>query len=261
MPRIKLIVSYDGTDFCGWQKQKDHAQASELPSIQESIEKTLENIFRHKISLSASGRTDAGVHALAQVAHFDTDRPLPKDLCWAMRSSLPSSVVIKDAFVAPKEFHSTLSAEKKTYRYWIWNRPRPTALLSRFTWWVRAPLNIDQLNTFAKYLISKQDFESFRSQGTPVKHTVREIYAAKWTQRRPGLIQFEVTGSGFLKQMVRNIVGTQVEFALKNQPEERMADVIKAKNRKRAGPAAPAQGLFLYKVYYPKVLDNKCRRI
>ena len=261
MPRIKLILSYDGTDFCGWQKQKDHAQASELPSLQETIELALEKIFRHKISLSASGRTDAGVHAVAQIAHFDTDRPMPQDLSWALRAHLPASIVVKNAFIAPDEFHSTISAEKKTYRYWIWNRPRPTALLARYSWWIRQSLDLNQLNECAKYLISKQDFESFRSAGTAVNHTIREIYSARWTERKPGLVQFEVTGSGFLKQMVRNMVGTQIEFALKKQPAFRMVEVLEAKDRKKAGPAAPAQGLFLYKVYYPKALDNKCRRI
>jgi tRNA pseudouridine38-40 synthase len=174
---------------------------------------------------------------------------------------LPNSIAIKDAFIAPTEFHSTLSATKKTYKYWIWNSDRPTALLSRYTWWVRNSLNIEELNRCANYLISKQDFESFRSKGTPVKHTVREVYSAVWTERKPGLIQFEITGSGFLKQMVRNIVGTQVEFVLKGQAPSRMKEVLDAKDRKKAGPAAPPQGLFLYKVYYPKFLDNKCRRI
>jgi tRNA pseudouridine38-40 synthase len=261
MTRVKLIISYDGTDYCGWQKQKSHAFASDLPTIQETAEKALEKIFRHPISLSASGRTDAGVHAAAQVIHFDTDRRLPKDLCWALRSHLPDTIVAKAAFIAPDDFHSTISAEKKTYRYWVWNNPRPTALMARYSWWIRQELDVDFLNECAKHLISKQDFASFRSVGTEVKHTIRHIYKAQWRRKKSGLLQFEVTGNGFMKQMVRNLVGTQVDLALRGEPSERMLSILQAKDRTKAGPAAPPQGLFLAQVYYPKELDNRCRQI
>jgi tRNA pseudouridine38-40 synthase len=261
MARIKLLLSYDGTDYCGWQKQKKHKHASELPNIQETVEKSLEKIFRHPISLSASGRTDAGVHAVAQVVHFDTERPLPKDLCWALKSTLPDSIVAKAAYVAPDEFHSTISAVKKTYRYWVWNHPRGTALLARYTWWIRQPLSLEVLNSYCKYLEFKQDFESFRSAGTAVKHSIRQIYKAEWTPLKAGLVQFEVTGNGFMKQMVRNIVGTQVDMALRGLPAEHILEILQAKDRQKAGPAAPPQGLFLKRVYYPKELDNRCRQI
>lgn len=261
MARIKMIVSYDGTDFCGWQKQKDHASASEKPSLQETIEKALSKIFNEPIDLSASGRTDAGVHALAQVCHFDTERPLPKDLCWALRAKLPDSIVAKSAWIAADDFHSTISATHKTYRYWIWNSPRSTALLARYSEWIRQPLDLDYLNEQTKYLVGKQDFKSFQSTGTVVHHTIREIHSARWRMKKKNLIEFEITGSGFLKQMVRNIVGTQMDLFLRGQPIEKMKDIIAAQDRKKAGPAAPAQGLFLYRVYYPKSLDNKCRQI
>ncbi len=261
MARIKLIISYDGTDYCGWQKQKDHKFASELPSIQETLEKALEKIFRHPIGLSASGRTDAGVHAVAQVTHFDTERRLPQDLCWALRSILPPSIVAKKAFTAPDEFHSTTSATKKTYRYWVWNHPRATALLGRYSWWIRQELDLAHLNASAKYLIGEQDFESFRSMGTPVKTTIRELFSAQWTRRQSGIVQFEVTGTGFMKQMVRNLVGTQVNLAVKELDSSQMLTILQAKDRRAAGTTAPSQGLFLKKVYYPKNLDIKCRQI
>lgn len=259
--KIRLLLSYEGTDFCGWQKQKDHAYGPELPSLQETVEKALEKIFQHPIDLCASGRTDAGVHAVGQVAHFLTERPIPKDLCWALKSFLPTSIAAKGVWEAPRDFHATLSAEKKTYRYWIWNNPRATALLARYSWWIRKPLDLDFLQSTCGYLLKKQDFASFRSMGTPVQHTIREIFAADWKQIKPGLIQFEVTGSGFMKQMVRNIVGTQVDLFLKNRPAEAMSQILAEKDRKKAGPTAPPQGLFLYKVYYPKELDKRCRRI
>jgi tRNA pseudouridine38-40 synthase len=261
MARVRLLISYDGTDFCGWQKQKVHECASPLPSIQETLEKALEKILRHPVKLSASGRTDAGVHAAAQVVHFDTEKTLPKDLCWALKSQLPSSIAAKQAWLAPREFHSTLSAVKKTYRYWIWNHPRPTALLARYSWWIRAPLELEYLHECSQYLLSLQDFASFRSMGTPVKHTHREIYQAEWAWLRPNLLQFEVTGNGFMKQMVRNIVGTMVDLSLKDQPSEKMKTILEAKDRQKAGPTAPPQGLFLRRVYYPKELDKRCRRI
>ena len=259
--RIKLLISYDGTDFCGWQKQKDHKHGPDKASLQETTEKALSKIFNETISLSASGRTDAGVHALAQVAHFETTRKIPTDLCWATRSFLPASIVVKAAWEAPAEFHSTLSATRKTYRYWIWNSQRPTALLARFSHWIRNPLDLDYLNEQTRFLVKKQDFKSFQSVGTEVAHTVREIYSARWKQRKANLVEFEITGSGFLKQMVRNIVGTQLDLCLKSQAIETMEEIIKAQDRRKALTTAPAQGLFLTRVYYPSDLDNRCRQI
>lgn len=261
MQRIKLILSYDGTDFCGWQKQKDHQHGPDKPSIQETIENAISKVLNEPISLSASGRTDAGVHAVAQVAHFQTERKLPQDLCWALRSRLPISVVAKSAWIAPKEFHSTLSATHKTYRYLIWNSQRPTALLARYSNWIRTPLDLQYLNQQAQFLKKNQDFKSFQSAGTPVKSTVREVFEARWVQRRPNLVEFQITGSGFLKQMVRNIVGTQIDLFVKGQPIEKIDEILKTLDRKQAGTAAQPQGLFLSRVYYPADLDNKCRQI
>jgi tRNA pseudouridine38-40 synthase len=262
MTRVKFIVSYDGTDFCGWQKQREHACASPKPSIQETIEQGLVKIFNEPIRLFASGRTDSGVHAQAQVCHFDTSRTsLPKDLSWALRSKLPASIVIKKAWVAPEDFHATLSAVRKTYRYWIWNSPTPTAMLARYSYWIRQPLDLEYLQSVADKLVGNQDFKSFQSVGTSVKHTVREVYSARWTQKKGSLIQFEVTGSGFLKQMVRNLVGTQVDLFLRQQSPEKIQEILAAQDRRVAGPTSPPQGLFLWKVYYPKELDNRCRQI
>lgn len=259
--KIKLRISYDGTDYCGWQKQKEHKHGPEKPSLQETIEKALSRIFNEKINLCASGRTDAGVHALAQIAHFETTRKLPKDLCWALKSLLPQSIAVQTAWLAPSQFHSTLSATHKTYRYWIYNHQRSTALLSRYTHWVRQPLDLDYLNTQARYLVQEQDFKSFQSVGTPVLHTVRRIDKARWSQRKNHIIQFEITGNGFLKQMVRNIVGTQLDLCLKGQAIEKIEEIINARDRTKAGTTAPPQGLFLYRVYYPSDLDNECRQI
>ncbi|HEX7674759.1 MAG TPA: tRNA pseudouridine(38-40) synthase TruA [Bdellovibrio sp.] len=258
MTKVRFTVSYDGTGFCGWQKQKPEDQVS----VAQVIEEALAKVFNEKIVLFASGRTDAGVHALNQVCHFSTQRhidPAKKwDLCWALNAHLPPSVVVKKAWIAPEDFHATLSATHKTYRYLILNRPRPSAHLNRYAEWVRLPINIDHLHASSKFLVGNHDFKSFQSVGTPVKDTIREIFRADWEWRKPGVLQFTVTGDGFLKQMVRNIVGTSLMLERKGLDPSKMQEIIHAQDRKKAGPPAPAQGLYLMRVYYPQDLDNRC---
>lgn len=252
MARYKLILSYDGTDFCGWQRQKYHKHASPLPSIQETLEIALGKILNHPVDVSASGRTDAGVHALNQVCHFDTERVLPKDLCWALKSQLPTTISAKSVVQVDDRFHSTIWAVRKTYRYWIWNNPRVPALLNRFSWWLRFPLELERLNQICEPLLGEKDFASFRSMGTEVKTTVRRIERVQWTLRKESLLQFEITGNGFMKQMVRNIVGTTVDLAQRGQGPEKMSEIISLCSRQKAGTTAPPQGLFLVHVEYPK---------
>jgi len=261
MPRIKFTVAYDGTDFCGWQRQNQGPK----PSVCQTLQTGLEKIFDQKISLFASGRTDAGVHALNQVCHFDTTRPEARlkgfDLSRAMKTQLPSSIVVKRAWLAPDDFHSTLSPEKKTYQYLIFNAPQPSVFLGRYTNWVRKPLDLSKLNSCSKYLLGNQDFKSFQNIGSDVIHTVRTIEKATWSWKKDNIAQFAITGSGFLKQMVRNIVGTQLLIEKKGLEPEKIQKIIELKDRKAAGPPAPAQGLFLMQVYYPLDLDNRCREL
>ena len=256
--KIRFTVAYDGTGFCGWQKQKQEGQIS----VAHVVEKALEKVFNEKITLFASGRTEAGGHALNQVCHFSTHRkidPTKKwDLCWALNSQLPPSIVAKKAWIAPDDFHATLSATHKTYRYLIVNRPRPSAHLNRYAEWVRKPLNIEHLQESSKILLGKHDFKSFQSVGTPILTTVREVYQADWEWRRPDVLQFTITGSGFLKQMVRNIVGTSLMLEQKGLSPLKMQEILQAQDRKAAGPSAPAQGLYLMRVFYPQDLDNRC---
>lgn len=256
MARYRMIISYDGTDFCGWQRQKAHRHASPKPSIQETLEQALGKILNHPVDISASGRTDAGVHAVAQVVHFDTDRTLPRDLCWALKSQLPPTISAKAYSQVPDRFHATLSATRKTYRYWIWNHPRAPALLNRYAWWIRAPLHIGDLNRICEPLLGEHDFACFRSMGSPVKHTIRRIERAEWVQKRSGLLEFTVTGNGFMKQMVRNIVGTTVGLAQKGDGPEKMKHIMSLKDRQKAGATAPPQGLFLMSVEYPRTATS-----
>lgn len=258
MTRIRFTVAYDGTGYCGWQKQKPADQVS----VAQIIEEALERVFNEKITLFASGRTDAGVHAFNQVCHFDTSRTIDPgkkwDFCWAVNSYLPKAIVVKKAWTAPMEFHSTLSATHKTYRYMILNQARPNPHLSRYMDWIRLPIDIEHLQASSKILLGNHDFKSFQSVGTPVLDTVREIYKADWEWRRPGLLQFTVTGNGFLKQMVRNLVGTSLLIQRKGFEPSEMGKILQAKDRMKAGPPAPAEGLYLMQVYYPQELDNKC---
>lgn len=269
MPRIKFTVAYDGTDFCGWQRQKHGERAS----VSQTLQTALEKVFGHPVSLFASGRTDAGVHALNQVCHFDTLWPEERlrglDLPRALRAFLPSTVAVKRAWLAPEDFHSTLSPEKKNYRYLIYNAPQRRIFLDRYCTWHRTgsrsgpagPLDLDFLNRCSDFIKGNQDFKSFQSVGTEVAHTVRQVEEARWVWRRPHIAQFDITGSGFLKQMVRNIVGTQLLLLRKGLPAEKMAEILQARDRRAAGPPAPPQGLFLMRVYYPAGLDNKCREL
>lgn len=267
MTRIRMTVSYDGTDFCGWQSQGEdrESRAGEKPSIGLTLQTALEQTFKQKITLFASGRTDAGVHALNQVCHFDVNLTADKlkgwDLTRALRSRLPYSIVVKKSWIAPDDFHSTLSPDKKTYRYLVLNSEVPSAILRRNTYLMRQKLDLNFLNECSSFLIGEYDFKSFQSVGSEVSHTVRTIYSAQWSWLRPNVAQFVITGSGFLKQMVRNIVGTELLLHRKGKKASDMREILMAHDRKRAGPPAEPQGLYLMRVYYPQDLDNRCTEL
>lgn len=256
--RVRFSVAYDGTDFCGWQKQN----RGPVKSVGHVVEEALQKIFQENISLFASGRTDAGVHALNQVCHFDTIKTPEQlkrwDICWAMQGVLPKSIVVKKAWLAPAEFHATLSATHKTYRYWVLHRKRSSPFLSRYATWIRKPVNLEHLNASTKFIQGEHDFKSFQSVGTPVLTTQRKIFRATWRAKADHLLEFEITGSGFLKQMVRNIVGTSLFLERMNEVPEKMLSILEACDRTAAGPAAPPEGLHLYRVYYPRNLDKRC---
>jgi tRNA pseudouridine38-40 synthase len=256
-----MLVAYDGTDFCGWQRQNHGSKKS----VSQVITEALEQLLNEKIVLFASGRTDAGVHASGQVTHFETQRSETAfstwDLPWALRRHLPETISVKKAWIAPPDFHATLSATHKTYQYYVYNHQRQPAFLNRYASWVRRPIDLRHLQLTSQYLIGKKDFKSFQSAGTPIKQTVREIYRAHWDQPKPHIFRFSITGSGFLKQMVRNIVGTQLLLEHRALPPSELERIIEAQDRRQAGPSAEPQGLFLRKVYYPQELDNRCREL
>lgn len=256
--RIRFVVAYEGTGYCGWQRQNQDGQVS----VAHVIEQALSKIFNEKISLFASGRTDAGVHALNQVCHFDTswrpERAMNWDLGWALKPHLPPEIVVKRAWVAPPEFHATISATHKTYKYYVSNRRKQNPFLIRYSHWIRDNVDIDHLNASSKLILGEHDFKSFQSVGTDMAHTVRTIYEAEWIWKRSDHLEFTITGSGFLKQMVRNLVGTQLLLERKKLPPHKMKEILEALDRQKAAAPAPAQGLFLHRVFYPAELDAQC---
>lgn len=250
--RVRLTLSYDGTDYCGWQKQN----RGNKPSIQEHLEQGLSTIFKTPIQCVASGRTDAGVHALGQVVHFDVPRdPQGIHLVKALRALLPASIVVLNSKVVPRQFHSLLSAKAKTYRYVISTKPTSPVFMERFCHWYPHRFEMDKLNDLAEVLRGSHDFKSFQSVGTPVPTTTRTIYRAHWKKVSAHLYHFEVTGNGFLKQMVRNIVGTQLFYMQKGLGPDALRNLIAAKDRTQAAYTAPAKGLHLVKVYYAQNKD------
>lgn len=259
MRKIKLLISYDGTGFQGWQRQPDK------PSVQATIEEALSRIYDQPIKIVGSGRTDAGTHAVGQVAHFEAPKTIAKEerLQRALNSMLPDSVVIKGIWLAPDDFHALFSARRKTYIYRIWNHPIRSALWRERALWVPEPLDLNYLNEMSSVLMGERDFKSFQTSGTPVKSTVRRIDASAWSQVGGGpLLEFRIRGTGFLKQMVRNIVGTLLY--LERNRGDGVADleaIFAACDRQAAKATAPAHGLYLYRVDYPPALDNKCRKL
>lgn len=256
--RGRILLSYLGTGFYGWQKQPHSS-----PTIQEELEKTLSKLFNEPIQVVGSGRTDAGVHAYGQVAHFTATKNFSqfKNLRRSMNSLLPETINIRELYEAPLEFHALGSVEEKTYIYKILQTKNRSPFLYDRALWRPATLDLGLLNDYSSLLIGEQDFASFQSQGTEVATTVREIFKAEWAQTRESAVEFKITGSGFLKQMVRNIVGTLLELHDEKASPERLREILSSRNRQNAGPSAPAHGLYLHHVVYPKELDNKCRKL
>lgn len=244
MRNIKLTIEYDGKCYNGWQKQPDKL------NIQGEIEKAIYNITQEKVDLIGSGRTDAGVHALGQVANFKTNSALPiEKLALAINSQLKSSIIIKKAEEVDERFHSRYTAKQKTYRYIINNSKTGTAIYRNLEYCFPVKLNVEKMVEAAKYFEGEHDFKAFKSSGTSGKNSVRTIYKAEVRQDGERII-IELTGNGFLYNMVRIISGTLLDVGLgKIEPNE-IPDIIEKKDRTKAGKTLPAHGLYLVKVQY-----------
>ena len=245
MRNIKLVIEYDGKEFNGWQKQPNKL------NIQGTIEKAIETITKEKVDLIASGRTDAGVHALGQVANFKTNSNIPIDkFAIAINSNLKKSIIIKSAEEVDERFHSRLSCKKKTYRYIINNSKYGTAIYRNLETCIKEKLDIEKMKEAIKYFEGEHDFKAFKASGTSSKSSVRTIYKAEVIEKENDRIYIELTGNGFLYNMVRIIVGTLVEVGIGKIKPEDIKKIIESKDRKNAGKTLPPQGLYLLKVDY-----------
>ncbi len=247
MRNIKLTIEYDGKEFNGWQKQPDKL------NIQGTIEHAIKTITGEEVDLMASGRTDAGVHAWGQVANFKTNSNIPiEKIAIALNSNLKKSIRIKKAEEVDERFHSRLTCKKKTYRYVINNDEFPSAIYRNFETHIPYKLNIEKMKNAAKYFEGEHDFKAFKASGTSSKSSVRKIYKAEVIEMPNNRIYIELTGNGFLYNMVRIIAGTLVDVGMeKIQPKE-IINIINSKDRSLAGKTLQPQGLFLLSVEYDK---------
>lgn len=244
MRNIKLTIEYDGKEYKGWQKQPKHL------NIQGEIENAIKTITGEEVELIGSGRTDAGVHAFGQVANFKIESDFPIDkIATAINSQLKKSIKVLKAEEVPLEFHSRYHCHQKTYAYIIDNSEQGTAIYRNTTHHISKPLNIENMQKAANYLVGEHDFSSFKSSGTSSKSSVRTIYQAQVLKEQTRVV-IMLTGNGFLYNMVRIIAGTLVEFGMGDRLPEEMKDIIEAKDRQKAGKTLPAQGLFLMNVNY-----------
>ena len=247
MRNIRLIIEYDGKDFNGWQKQPNKL------NIQGEIERAIKDLTGdEKIDLIASGRTDAGVHALGQVANFKTQNesiPIEK-FALALNTKLKKSIRIKTAEVVDDRFHSRYTCKRKTYRYIINNNECESAIYRNFEYHMPVKLDIEAMKKAIKYFEGEHDFKAFKASGTSSKSSVRTIYSAEVKRAEEGRIHIELTGNGFLYNMVRIIAGTLVDVGMGKINAEEIPEIIKQGDRSKAGKTLSPSGLFLMKVEY-----------
>ena len=245
MVRYKIIIEYDGTRYYGWQKQPN------LTTIQGQIESALKNLTKDNIEITGSGRTDAGVHALGQVAHFDLKQEFEAfKIKMALNFFLKmDDIAILDCQKMPDNFHCRFSAKQRIYQYKILNRRAPAAIDKNRVYHIALDLNLDLMQETANYLVGKHDFSSFRDSECQAEDAIRRIDYIKFSQEND-LIIIEIAAKSFLHHMVRNIVGTLIYFSKKNINPMEMKNILANKDRTKSGPNAPSWGLYFCQVIY-----------
>lgn len=242
---FKLVIEYDGTAFHGWQRQKNDR------TVQAAIERALAVMTRERVAVIGSGRTDAGVHALGQVASFTTRSHLDADAFLnGLNSLLPDDVVVHRCSRMPERFHARFDVQSKHYRYHILNRPLAPAVGRQFVWHIRQPLDRSAMAEAAARLTGTHDFKAFEGAGSPRPHTVRTVTASVLEDTGDGSLIYDIHADGFLRFMVRNIVGTLVAVGRGKIAVADIDGILRSRNRSIAGPTAPPRGLFLMKVSY-----------
>jgi tRNA pseudouridine38-40 synthase len=241
---FKVTLAYDGTNFAGWQMQAGPR------TVQGVLEEALQPIDDRRVVVHAAGRTDAGVHAAGQVVSFSLESAIDQQaLLRALNVRLPEDVRVMRVEEAAPEFNARFDARGKTYRYSIWNGPVVPPHLRHFVWHVPQPLDLTVMNAEAAVLIGEHDFAAFQAAGSDVTSTRREIHASRLAARDAQVV-YEVSGTGFLRHMVRNIMGTLVEIGRGRRPPGDMLKILESRERAMASATAPPQGLTLFEVFY-----------
>jgi tRNA pseudouridine38-40 synthase len=245
MRNFKMVVEYDGTGYCGWQRQKNGL------SVQQVLEETIRLITCEKVTVIGSGRTDAGVHALNQVASFRSNTRLPAEILYrGVNGLLPQDIVVKELEEVAVQFHAQHDARGKIYIYKICNKRLRPALGRNYCWFIYHPLDLPLMGKAAQYLIGRHDFSCFCATGTHVKDRTRTVTGVNINSGEDGLLEITIEAQGFLKYMVRNIVGTLVEIGRGKRKPSEMKEIIDSRDRNIAGITAPARGLYLKEVKY-----------
>jgi tRNA pseudouridine38-40 synthase len=243
--QIRLVVEYDGTSLCGWQRQANG------PTVQGHLEEALGKLLTHEVSVLGASRTDAGVHARGQVACFRTARQIPlHGIRRGLNSMLPRQIAVLDAAEVPDDFHPRFSATGKHYRYTILVRPDRSPRWRDRAWHHSEPLSIEAMAAAAAPLLGEHDFAAFRAAGCSARTTTRRIEAIELSVPDPELLVIDVRGNAFLRNMVRILVGTLVEVGAGDRPPGQVAEILASRDRTRAGITAPAPGLELMEVQY-----------
>lgn len=245
MTRYAIGLEYDGSEFLGWQIQRQE------PTVQGCVEQALSAVADHEARVTCSGRTDTGVHALCQVAHFDSpaDRP-ERSWLLGMNSNLPAGISVLWVRKVEADFHARFSAYARSYRYVILNRWVRPALEARRMSWCRTPLDADKMQAAAQALLGEHDFTSFRARACQARHAVREIQQIA-VQRSAEVVTLEVTANGFLYHMVRNIAGALMRVGTGEEEVSWVKTVLENKDRTTAAPTAPPEGLYFVGARYP----------
>ena len=242
---FKITIEYDGTDFHGWQIQKND------PTIQAAIEKALATMTGRQVRLNGAGRTDAGVHALGQVANFHCDTRLGADeLQKGLNSLLPPDIVIRRCEIVATSFHARFDARGKRYRYSILNQALPNAIGRQYAWFLRHPLDTSSMQAALKQFVGRHDFSAFEGAGSPRAHSVRTVTEAELCCEEQNRLEITIAAEGFLRYMVRNIVGTTVAVGSGKISVSAVGEILASGDRSQAPPTAPPHGLCLMEVKY-----------
>ncbi len=243
MKKFLAIVAYDGTNFCGFQIQKD------ARTVQKVIEQALERIFKQRVTISASGRTDTGVHAVGQAVVFNC--PIHIDstsMKNALNANLPDDVYVRKIIEVTEDFHPRFDAKRRIYHYFLYNSREPNLFIRNYAWWFPYELDIEKMRMAAKFLEGEHDFKSFMKSDHVEQNTTRTIYRIRIVKMRGRLILIRVEGRSFLRRMVRNIVGALVKVGTGEWDIEKIKELLELKDRSQAAATAPSHGLYFYSV-------------